>query len=236
MSSAWYSASLLRSLSWDSRFWRQHAVLLPFSWQKDCSKWHKIKTFQWRGVRGAKSRPEPGILLSHHCGDWGTNSPPGYSSCSWAGTLLAWLYPGNWAPHLHILPFSLPTKKLQVCVSFTTIFGSRKTEDGSRGMNFQSIAWQISTQITLLLMGFVGISFMLCFENPFHSVYWRTQGNKSVSLEGGDQFEKKKTKNTQNFFWVPLFLLCEHSDNEASYRPSSIFFSIFNNINSKESN
>lgn len=102
----------------------------------------------------------------------------------------------------HIFLFSLPPKELQVCVSFSTIFGSRKTEDGNRGMNFQSIAWQISTQITLLLMGFVGISFMLCFENPFHSVYWRAQGNKSVSLEGGDQFEKKKI---QTFFGSPYF-------------------------------
>lgn len=123
-------------------------------------------------------------------------------------------------------------EELQVCVSFSTIFGSRKTEVGNRGMNFQSIAWQISTQITLLLMGFVGISFMLCFENPFHSVYWHAQGNKSVSLEGGWSIWKKN----QTFFGSPYFFLCEHSDSEASYSPSSISFSLFNNIYSKESN
>lgn len=82
-------------------------------------------------------------------------------------------------------------------------------------------------------MGFVGISFMLRFENLFYSVYWRAQGKKSVSLEGVcDQLKKKKIA----FFGSPLFLLYEHSDNEPSYSSPSISFFIFNNTYSKESN
>lgn len=112
--------------------------------------------------------------------------PAGWSSAC----LLLSLELGARSSHPPVFP--TPKVTASVCKLFK-YFGSRKTEVGDRGMNFQSIAWQISTQITLLLMGFVGISFMLCFENSFHSVYWRAQGKKSVSLEGGcDQIKKKK--------------------------------------------
>lgn len=57
-----------------------------------------------------------------------------------------------------------------VCKLFK-YFGSRKTEIGHGGVNFQSIAWVIGAQIPLLLMGFVGVSVLHCFENSFHSIH-----------------------------------------------------------------
>lgn len=63
-----------------------------------------------------------------------------------------------------------------VCKLFK-YFGSKKTEIGHGGVNFQSIAWAIGAQIPLLLMGFVGVSVVHCFENSFHSIHavqaWR---------------------------------------------------------------
>lgn len=118
-------------------------------------------------------------------------------------------------------PLPSPKVTASVCKLFK-YFGSGKAEVGYRGMNFQSIAWQISRQITLPLMGFVGISFMLCFENSFLSIYWRTWGKKSVSLEGVcEQFKFKKKKKVflgppisslwtqwqSNILWLSFHLL-----------------------------
>lgn len=122
-----------------------------------------------RTETGKAEKFNPGILSQSQSGELTTTQgtpliPAGWSSAC----LLLSLELGARSSHPPVSP--TPTVTASVCKLFK-YFGSRKTEVGDRGMNFQSVAWQISTQITLLLMGFVGLSFMLCFENSFHSVY-----------------------------------------------------------------
>lgn len=215
-------------------------MLLSFLWQKKKEVSQKVAQNQNISVFRTKKRKVKKYKIRVLC-----QSQPEQCLGNWEQSKVALLFLQLEALSLSLelrtgsrtllLPTAAPKSNSECVCKLFKYFGSRKAEVGYRGMNFQSIAWQISRQITIPLMGFVGISFMLCFENSFLSIYWRTWGKKSVSWEGVcEQFKLKKKKKV--FLSPPPFLPYERSDNQTSYGPPSISCFIFSNIYSNESN